>query len=307
MEQTPAPCRAAGLTRIPRAVAAPGIAALAFVLAAAAPAQQHLLRHALVPGSAFGYALTVHARSQQTMAGRTLDVDMRFVLHLAATVRSASGGTAVVAHRLHRIEAKATTPVQTIDYDSQKPGSDAGKMASLAEMLDKEFLVEVTELGRILKVSEPKDLSPEAKQQLGGDLDSLFAQYFVEFPEQPVPVDGTWETTANVFDPGQREQGGIKVENRLVRVAGGRAEIARTYGVEKAATRPGGLKAEVKKAAGAAVLDLATGRILDSGMELAVELTRPLAGQEVHGTQTVVVSLQPEAPPAPAPAKTDKR
>src|SRR5436190_8066937 len=78
-------------------------------LATAAPAQELLLRHALVPGSSFAYALTVQSKSQQTMSGRTLDVDMRFVLHFAATVRTNSAGTAIVPHRLHRVEAKATT------------------------------------------------------------------------------------------------------------------------------------------------------------------------------------------------------
>ncbi len=263
------------------------------------------LRHALTPDSRFAFVVEVAATIE-------LDDDprgkgnsrMRFLLHFAATVGPRVHEHAAVACRLARIEADIRSPAARVNYDSDST-VDAGALSQLVQLVDQSFTVHVDGRGHIESVLVPPALSAIARERLGAEFDSLFAAYFVSFPATSMAIGDGWDSELSLVAPVLAGANTVQVANRLLGVADGRATIGRTLHLPPPPARAD-VKFAVQKAAGTAVFDLQSGRVITAELELIAHAVRTEpAGhdQASSGTSTLRIRAATEKEAAPRPAK----
>lgn len=259
-----------------------------------------LLRHGLAPGAAFAFAIEVEAAVE--LDAQKQNSRLRFRLHFGATVGPATSGpgtgAAVVTCRLARIEAEVHQPGASVAYDSSRH-TDAGPLDQLAELVGKDFLVAVDDRGTIASVTVPPTLAAVAKERLGTDFESLFAAYFLPLPTSALAIGDGWDAALHLVTQTAHGAPTVRVDNRLLSVADGRATIGRTLHLQAPPQRPG-VTFHVQKAAGTAVLDLVTGRVVTAELELIARAVRagdaPAAqgGQASRGTSTLRIRAATE-------------
>lgn len=255
---------------------------------------QVALLHRLDPGSRFAYALAVDAHLDFGEAAR--DTRMRLALHFAAEVGGVDGALATVKNRLVRIEARTDSPLARTDYDSARPDAEPGPWRPLAALLDKEFTVRVDPAGHIYGIEVPDGLRAGAQKVAGADFESLFELYYLPMPSEPVAVGGTWDSEVRLVDAMVATGTSARVTNRLAAVESGRARIERAFILPP--PRRAGIEFEVEKSAGHAVLDVASGRMVESSMELVARASRAVGeGQRITGTSRLLITMRAEELP----------
>lgn len=255
------------------------------------------LRYDLATSQPFHYGITIDATFAQTRGAQRAEFGMHFALHFTATPGETKDGKTQVAHLLHRVQARSTMPMAKVDWDSDRKDSQPGALQSLAELVGKTFIVPVDEYGAIGRVQAPTGVTAKATDDLGaGDLDTLFGQYFIALPNTPIAEGGSWDAAVKMFNPKLTGGGDVKVTSKLVRVAEGKAVVERKFHVDPAsAPKAPGMTVTVDKAESTWMLDLSTGRVSGSVMELASTVARE--GQQI--ASSVRVTVNPEAAPGP--------
>jgi len=270
-------------------VAALTVAALCHPQGPATAQEPVSLRHALEPGTSFGFVIDVDARIEFDAPEQRQDSRMRFCMHFSAEVGAVERGHAKVACHLDRIEANVVSPAARGDFDSARR-EDQGPLSQLAQLAGQVFEVRVDGAGHIAGVESPPALRALARERLGADFDTLFAAWFVPLPRGPVAPGAEWPAEIALADPTAAGAHAIKATDRLADVALGHAHIDRTLQLEPPPARPG-VRFEPGKGTGRIVFDVAAGRVESAELELSARAVRTdgAAKAPAAGTSTLRV------------------
>jgi len=282
----------------------PGLFLLLFAAAAAASPAQHdqpsagpiPLLYALEQGGTFNYSVEIVAKVELGEAAENSLV--RFMLHFGTRVDrapTAPGAPAEVTHCLTRIEAKTRSLIANSEYDSDDTHADPGAWSPMREMIGKTFKTRVDATGRIHGVELPADMPDTSRRIDGSEFETLFALYFIPLPNEPIRIGDSWESHARLVDKGIATGSRAVVTNKLRSIDNNRAHIVREFHLPT--PRRAGVTFELQQSDGQAVLDLATGRIVEAQMRLIAKASKGIGeGARLTGTSEVVITLRTNEP-----------
>jgi hypothetical protein len=283
--------------RLPPRASSPLIGLFAFACGPQEKQPQHLLRLSFQAGRSQFYRDTTETTMKGKVVPSSIGMDMTMTMEMTREERvvSVKEGKAQVEQVIHRIVIRTTGPLQ-IDYDSDDPHSDPGALGSTVEIVGKASSCTFDERGRGSDFVLPESVG--AGLPFGGDARSWMSGMgnLAELPEAPVAIGDTWETSAPTPVPGLGE-GKTKVVTRLLEVDEGRATLEQDMRMDTESLKmPGGFKMECEATRGVTVIDLATGRTLESTSEMVMKMTGGVSGVGV--TTTTHLHSQAIEPPA---------
>jgi hypothetical protein len=268
-------------------LSASAAALLSVAWSAQAPEPQHLLRLTLEPG-------THHFR--KTLVNTSNIGDQRSIntveLTMACKVTGFREHSADLEQSVSRVVQKVGTNEadEKVLYDSEK-GGDAKAARGLGDIIGMPMNMRLDDRGHLTELKLPDVMAKAMSTQ-------IFLVRCIALPDAPVAVGKSWETSAVVPIPelGDRE---VKAVHKLVSVTKGRATIETEFRVdgEQAQVPRGG---KIDQCVGTTVLDLATGRLVESRLEClwsAGQPARPRAFRMIEKTEAI------DAPVKVAPAE----
>ncbi len=274
------------------------LVSIAFVVAALAGQEDAptpaTLRHGLAGAEPFQFSIEVGTRLSHE--SQKQDTSMRFAMQFRAEPGATKEGATTVTCTLESLVVHADSPNTTIRFDSADVKSDSGPLQRLRDLKGATFVLVVEPTGKMRSAEIPSPLAKLADEHLGSDFRSLFATYFLPLPDAPRAAGDEWEATTRMF--GERI-GGIETPTRLrcTANAAGRAEIELQFEAPNPPQRPG-VRFELRRADGKAVLDTAKGRVVSAEATLLARATRLAGGANPTATSQLQVraSLLPAEP-----------
>jgi len=162
-------------------------------------------------------------------------------------------------------------------------------------MIGKTFKTRVDATGRIHGVELPADMPDTSRRIDGSEFETLFALYFIPLPNEPIRIGDSWESHARLVDKGIATGSRAVVTNKLRSIDNNRAHIVREFHLPT--PRRAGVTFELQQSDGQAVLDLATGRIVEAQMRLIAKASKGIGeGARLTGTSEVVITLRTNEP-----------
>lgn len=269
------------------------------------PQPQQLLRMAFQVGKQQYYQQTMSMHMDIDAGGTQMQtkMDMRFTTSLKVT--AVNDGKADIEYRFHRIAVKAEGPMQT-DYDSDVEGSDPGPLAEVSDLIGQVIKAKMDDRGRVSDVHLPEGLASESMQALGmGGIENFIGQNIPALPDKPIAIGATWNTEIPM--PAKTMPGAkMKSTNKLLEVEAGKATLAQQLEIDLGdAQLPGGAEMKFDKSAATLVIDLATGMLISSDMEMVMNMNS--AGMKMTNTTSAKTHTidPPPAKTKPAKAKDD--
>jgi hypothetical protein len=251
--------------RAPSAV----VAVLALAACSHDTGPPHLLRFSFQPGRSQYYRDTVETETRVAgVPGVGMESTMTSETIQEERVVDVENGVARIEHVIHRMAMHSTGP-GSIDYDSDDPASDPGPLAATAELIGKVTRYRIDDRGRVNDCVLPEGFDASALP-FGGDPQRWMTgmSSLGELPAEPVAVGATWEHSAPMSIWGLGECV-ILTTYRLLEVAQGRATLAVAMRMDTGELRmPGGAQMQQESEGGTMVVDLATGRTMESTMNM---------------------------------------
>lgn len=276
---------------------------------AAVPAQdKHLLRLNLPENKPVFFVHTSDMTMNMNMGEQAMTTTMVMQFFTEQKVVASLDGVCSVEQKVYRMTIKTRSPAMAaVDYDSDRPGADAGMFADMAKLVGKTVRMKVDARGRVSDIVLPEGAGSGAQKP--EDLRQMFGESFPEFPEEPVAVGGTWKTTTKK-PAGQMGDMDVEITHKLAGVDQGKATIEQAMKIDGSKLQmPDGMKMSIGEAKGSSVVDLATGRFADMNSVLAMDMQGEQGGMKMKVGMAMKSAVKPTEPPAPKakaePAKAD--
>ena len=253
---------------------------LPVVLALAAPAfaqedakKKHQLRFNFKEGAVAKQVLSQDMTMTMSMGAEDMVTKMNMSMFQTFTVKSVKDGKAELEQKVTRVKAVMDNPMQQIDYDSAKEGSDPDMLEGLADMVGQTFGLKLTERGEISDIKVPEDAGGEG----GVDVEQMTTQIFNQLPAEPVAIGDTW-TVDQKMPLGQMGESDTKVTYKLVSVSDSEIVLEQTFAMDlDAMEMPGGMTVESAKATGKVTLDRRSGLPKSKTMDMMMVMDGPMA------------------------------
>jgi hypothetical protein len=253
---------------------------LPVVLALAAPAfaqedakKKHQLRFNFKEGAVAKQVLSQDMTMTMSMGAEDMVTKMNMSMFQTFTVKSVKDGKAELEQKVTRVKAVMDNPMQQIDYDSAKEGSDPDMLEGLADMVGQTFGLKLTDRGEISDIKVPEDAGGEG----GVDVEQMTTQIFNQLPAEPVAIGDTW-TVDQKMPLGQMGESDTKVTYKLVSVSDSEIVLEQTFAMDlDAMEMPGGMTVESAKATGKVTLDRRSGLPKSKTMDMMMVMDGPMA------------------------------
>lgn len=203
---------------------------------------------------------------------------------LETKVTAVAEGKASLEQTVRRVVTRGTGPGAQ-DYDSDAGGKDP---AGVGLMVGQTYRMKVDEQGRTSDFKVPDDFPRNAAS------DPWFIQA-LQFAEAPTGIGKTWEARSTMVIP-EASRADVVLVHKLTAVDKGRATIETLVKLDKDKLQmPAGMT--IEKNGGTTVIELATGRLLESRSELVSSVSKG------DGKKAVMIMTTSVQPIEPAPAK----
>ncbi|HMP79296.1 MAG TPA: DUF6263 family protein [Pirellulaceae bacterium] len=191
--------------------------ALVLTLPSAARAQSETLRWKLQPGQSLD--VEVKMNLLQVMKAMEMEMPIEMIINMKWDVTGVSGDEISTEQSITRMRMKLDNPFMgnvEIDTDKGRQGADEMMAGPMFDMIGEKFKLVMNNRGEVTKLEVPNSLSGGNPMNPAGQMfnaDSLKQMSsMIVFPEGPVAVGDSWETSESVEMP---PMGKMNMTNRL--------------------------------------------------------------------------------------------
>ncbi len=268
---------------------------------------KHLLRYQLKKGDVQHYEFTQRQKTKMSMGDQPMEVSSEMQMFVEFRCTGAAEGKFEVAQTIYRIKMKSKNPMMgEIDFDTNDEDSVPTMFDPMLDIIGQRMKATVDARGQVSNLAIPEELKEAVTGRSGINLEDIFSEFIIQFPEEPIAIGSGWATTRSQ-SMGQMGDLEVKIANKLVGVEGSNAilqqDIEMDFGDEMPVT------AKVKKAESKLVIDMRTGMTQSMMMNMLMNITANRGGMQVDVEQNIEGSMKRIEPPAKkkdAPGKQGK-
>ncbi|MCA9034407.1 MAG: hypothetical protein KDA91_04710 [Planctomycetaceae bacterium] len=270
---------------------------------------QEDLRWKLKTGESLKYIVRQSIQQEMTIAGNKQSSLMQQTMDMGwDVVDVGSTGDATVKQSMRRIQMKMNAGAVAVEFDTsstQVPDSPTARIMAdvFRKIIDAEFVVTMRPSGEIKNVEVPKGLLESITSGLGPNplftedtLRQTMQKTTVTLPEKTIKAGESWDSSHSMDMP----LGSMKIDAKLTyegkdpKTGLARISVVPTVSFSPKENSPAQIEVMKSEGKGQVLFDSVQGRIIQSDLNLTLELRISQAGQVVNQTvvQTTNMNLE---------------
>ena len=272
----------------------------AFAQAPAKP--KHLLRFNFQAGQTVSQVMTQEVTMKMNMGAEDLVTKTTTNTYTTYKVRSVEGDTASFENTMTRVTAMMDSPMEKVDYDSDKDESRPGSLEALAEMVGETVTLKMSDRGAVSEVVLPDSI----KELNGIDFEQMMSQIVHQMPDHPVAVGESWSVDQDI-PMGQMGDADAVLTYKLIRVTDAEYVFDQALKLDAASMKlPPQMELQDIQASGKVTISRSCGMPTSMSMTMTMLVDGPLK-IEMTMKQELKPAAATKKAPVTGPGKDDKQ